>query len=336
MADNVITLSHGNGGRRSHELISGLFVPGLGHSELAKLMDAACLSLNGANIAFTTDSHVISPIFFPGGDIGRLSVNGTANDLAVMGARPLYLSCALIIEEGFEMEKLKSIIQSISHAARDAGVEIVAGDTKVVEKGAADGIYINTSGIGVLMDHAPKGILSIQPGDAVIVSGTMGDHGAAVYAARESLLANDALQSDCACIFPLIQQAMSVCQDIRIMRDPTRGGLSSTLNEFVMDQPFGIEIDEKAVPVKASVRVICELLGFDPFHLANEGKVVLVVAQDDAQKTLEAMRSCLLGQAAAVIGRITDRYPGKVVVKTPVGGERIMDMIVEDPFPRIC
>jgi hydrogenase expression/formation protein HypE len=336
MTGKTITLSHGNGGRRSHELISTLFVPALGHPELVKLSDAACLSINDANIAFTTDSHVISPIFFPGGDIGKLAVTGTVNDLAVMGATPLYLSCGLIIEEGFELEKLEHIIRSMSDTARNADVHVVTGDTKVVEKGAADGIYINTSGIGMLSERAPRGLSSIEVGDAVIVSGSMGDHGAAVYAQRESLLVNVALQSDCASVFPIIEQAMKVCNSIRIMRDPTRGGLSSTLNEFVMDQCFGIDIDESAVPVKDPVRAICELLGFDPFNLANEGKVVMVTPYENAEKIIDAMRLFSLGSEASVIGRVTDRYPGKVCIKTVVGGERIMDMIVEEPFPRIC
>jgi hydrogenase expression/formation protein HypE len=336
MPGKMITLSHGNGGRRSHELISQFFIPALGHPELSRLADAACLSINGANIAFTTDSHVISPIFFPGGDIGRLAVTGTVNDLAVMGAKPLYLSCGLIIEEGFEMEKLERIIGSMSDTAKDAGVHIVTGDTKVVEKGAADGIYINTSGIGLLSEKAPRGVSRIATGDAVIVSGSMGDHGAAIYAARESLLSNEALQSDCACIFPIIETAMEACSDIRIMRDPTRGGLSSTLNEFVMDQSFGIEIDESAVPVKDPVLAICELLGFDPFNLANEGKVVVVAPEENAKKIIHAMRSSPLGAEASIIGRVTDRHPGRVVIQTVVGGERIMDMIVDEPFPRIC
>jgi hydrogenase expression/formation protein HypE len=336
MTGKKITLSHGNGGRRSHELISTLFVPTLGHPELAKFADAACLSVNGTKIAFTTDSHVISPIFFSGGDIGKLAVTGTANDLAVMGARPLYLSCGLIIEEGFEIKQLERIIRSMSDTAKDAGVHIVAGDTKVVEKGAADGIYINTSGIGSLSEGAPKGLSSIAVGDAVIISGSVGDHGAAVYAQRESLLVKALLQSDCACVFPLIERAMNACDAIRIMRDPTRGGLSTTLNEFVLDQRFGIEIDETAVPVKDPVRAICELLGFDPFNLANEGKVVLVAPKDMAEMIVCAMQSSPLGKDAAVIGQVTDRYPGKVCMKTVVGGERIVDMIVEEPFPRIC
>jgi hydrogenase expression/formation protein HypE len=336
MTGKTITLSHGNGGKRSHELISTLFAPTLGHPELAKFADAACLSVNGANIAFTTDSHVISPIFFPGGDIGKLSVTGTANDLAVMGARPLYLSCGLIIEEGFEMEKLARIIRSMSDAAKDAGVHMVAGDTKVVEKGAADGIYINTSGIGILSDKAPKGLFTVQVGDAVIVSGSIGDHGAAVYAEREALLVKASLQSDCASVYPLIERAINACDSIRIIRDPTRGGLSTTLNEFVWGQSFGIDIDESVVPVKESVAAICELLGFDPLNLANEGKVVLVAPDEKAKKIVEVMQSSPLGADAAVIGRVTDRYPGKVCMKTMVGGERIVDMIVEEPFPRIC
>lgn len=336
MSGKKITLAHGNGGKLSHELISSLFVPELGHPELGKLADAACISINGANLAFTTDSHVISPIFFPGGDIGKLAVTGTANDLAVMGAAPVYLSCGLIIEEGFEIENLKKIIRSISDTARSAGVHVVTGDTKVVEKGAADGIFINTSGIGILSENAPKGADAIQVGDAVILSGSIGDHGAAVYAARENLLLKTPLQSDCACVFSIVEKSMSVCTDIRVMRDPTRGGLSTTLNEFTLERNFGIEIDEAAIPMKEPVLAICELLGFDPMHLANEGKVVMVVPEGSAGAVLESIKSCSMGTEAAVIGRIIGKYPGKVCMKTVVGGERIIDMLVEDPFPRIC
>jgi hydrogenase expression/formation protein HypE len=336
MSEQKITLAHGNGGKLSHELISALLVPELGHPELSKLADAACISINGANLAFTTDSHVISPIFFPGGDIGKLAVTGTANDLAVMGARPVYLSCGLIIEEGFEIQNLKKIIRSMSEVAKSAGVHVVTGDTKVVEKGAADGIFINTSGIGILLENAPKGTDAIQVGDAIILSGSIGDHGASVYAARENLLLKTPLESDCACVFPMVEKAMAACGNIRIMRDPTRGGLSTTLNEFVVGRHFGIEIDETAIPVKEPVMAICELLGFDPMHLANEGKVLMVVPEDSTEVVLKAIKSYPMGAGAALIGRITDKYPGKVCMKTVVGGDRIIDMLVEDPFPRIC
>lgn len=336
MSGKTITLAHGNGGKLSHELISALFVSELGHPELSKLADAACISINGVNLAFTTDSHVISPIFFPGGDIGKLAVTGTANDLAVMGAAPVYLSCGLIIEEGFEIEKLKKIIRSMSDTAKSTGVHVVTGDTKVVEKGAADGIFINTSGIGILSENAPNGADAIQVGDAIVLSGSIGDHGAAVYSARENLLLKTSLESDCACVFPIVEKAMAACSNIRIMRDPTRGGLSTTLNEFAVGRHFGIEIDETAIPVKEPVMAICELLGFDPMHLANEGKVVMVVPEDSAGAVLEAIKSRPMGTEAAVIGRVIGKYPGKVCMKTVVGGERIIDMLVEDPFPRIC
>jgi hydrogenase expression/formation protein HypE len=336
MMKKTITLACGNGGKLTHEIITSIFIPAFNNPELGELADSACVSVGGEKIAFTTDSHVISPIFFPGGDIGKLAVAGTVNDLAVMGAKPLYLSCGLIIEEGFGVDDLRKIVQSMSTTAKEAGVHIVTGDTKVVEKGAADGIFINTSGIGLLSDKAPKGMKSIQTGDAVILSGSLGDHGVAIYSKRENLLLKNPLKSDCAMILSLVEKAMAVCDSIRIMRDPTRGGLATTLNEFVSEQAFGIEIVEENIPVKEAVMAVCELLGFDPLYMANEGKVVMVVPAESADTVIKALKTDPLGRESAVIGQVTEQYPGKISMRTFVGGERIIDMLINDPFPRIC
>jgi hydrogenase expression/formation protein HypE len=336
MLGKTITLAHGNGGKYSHEIISSLFVKAFDNSALTELTDAALISADHAKLAFTTDSHVVSPIFFPGGDIGKLAVSGTINDLAVMGAKPLYLSCGFIIEEGFGIDDLQRIVQSMSNTANEIGVKIVTGDTKVVEKGAADGIFINTSGIGVMLENAPQGIATVQVGDAVILSGSLGDHGISIYAEREKLLLRSPLESDCAIVLSLVEAAIDICHSIRIMRDPTRGGLATTLNEFVMGRAFGIEINEEAIPVKEPVQAVCEMLGFDPLYIANEGKVVMIVPSDSADDVVCALQEKPMGKSAKVIGQVTDRFKGKVCMKTLVGGERIIDMLIDDPFPRIC
>jgi hydrogenase expression/formation protein HypE len=336
MIKSPITLACGNGGKLTHEIISSVFVPAFNNPELNELADSACVSVAGQRIAFTTDSHVISPIFFPGGDIGKLAVAGTINDLAVVGAQPLFLSCGFIIEEGFGVDNLQKIVQSMADTAGEAGVHIVTGDTKVVEKGAADGIFINTAGIGLLSKAAPKGIRSIQAGDAVILSGSLGDHGVAIYAEREKLLLKNPLNSDCASILSLAEKAMQVCDSIRIMRDPTRGGLATTLNEIVSAQTFGMEIVEDDIPVKEPVRAVCEMLGFDPLYMPNEGKVVMVVPEKSAETVINAIKTDPLGRMATIIGRVTDQYPGRLSMRTFVGGERIIDMLIDDPFPRIC
>ncbi|HAR42533.1 MAG TPA: hydrogenase expression/formation protein HypE [Bdellovibrionales bacterium] len=341
-----ITLAHGNGGKLTHDLIRSMFVTAfsaealsaeaLSNDALSELADSARLKLPEGEIVFTTDSHVVNPLFFPGGDIGKLAVCGTLNDLAVMGAKPLYLSCALIIEEGFETALLKKIIDSMAEAARQNGVRIVTGDTKVVEKGAADKLFINTAGIGVVLPGAPKGLKSFQAGDAVLVSGSLGDHGIAIYAGREGISLQTDLQSDCACIFPLVEIALKICPELRIMRDPTRGGLATTLNEFVQGGRFGIELDERSLPIRDEVRGVCEILGFDPLYVANEGKLVLVLPQTSAPAVLEALKLHPLGRKAAAIGRLTERAPGRVYLKTDIGGERVLDMLVGDMLPRIC
>ncbi|MCM2323381.1 MAG: hydrogenase expression/formation protein HypE [Oligoflexia bacterium] len=334
--EKTITLAHGNGGKLTHELISSLFLPAFRNPALEAGADSALLELPPGRVVFTTDSHVVTPLFFPGGDIGKLAVNGTVNDLAVMGARPLYLSCGFIIEDGFAFSELERVTRSMAEAAREAGVQIVTGDTKVVEKGAVDGLFVNTSGVGVLRSDAPAGVASIRPGDAVILSGTIGDHGMAIYAGREGIELQTSLQSDCAAITPLVELALSASAGIRVMRDPTRGGLATTLNEFTSRRPFGIELDERALPVREEVRGVCELLGFDPLFVANEGKLVLIASPDSAEAVVEALRGHALGREAAIIGRVTERAPGRVYLRTLVGGERILDMLTGDMLPRIC
>ena len=334
--DSRISLAHGNGGKLTHDLIGSMFLGNFQNEALSELADSARLKLPPGDIVFTTDSHVVNPIVFPGGDIGKLSVCGTLNDLAVMGAKPLYLSCGLIIEEGFETALLRKIIESMAQAARQNEIRIVTGDTKVVEKGAADQLFINTAGIGTLLPNAPRGIAAFEPGDAVIVTGTLGDHAIAIYAGREGISLSTELVSDCACIFPLVEIAMKHCPAIRIMRDPTRGGLATTLNEFVRESRFGIELDERALPVRDEVRGVCEILGFDPLYLANEGKLVLVLPRDSVQTVLAALRAHPLGRDAAVIGQISKRAPGRVFMQTHIGGQRVLDMLVGDMLPRIC
>lgn len=332
----TITIAHGNGGRLTQNLVESLFLPHFDSPELNELSDGARIRLEGNHHILTTDSHVVRPLFFPGGDIGSLAVNGTVNDLAVSGARPLYLSAGFIIEEGFPGEDLRRIVASMAAAARQAGVRIVTGDTKVVERGAADGLYINTAGVGELRDDAPAGMGSVEEGYAVLLSGTIGDHGMAIYSIREGMDFKSDLVSDSAAITPLADLALRASRRIAVMRDPTRGGLATTLNEFTSGRDFTIEIDEDAIPVRRQVRGLCEILGFDPLHVANEGKLVLLVHPDDAKQVLSAMRTHPLGAEAAIIGRVTKRMAGRVVLKTTIGGERLLDMLTGDMLPRIC
>ncbi|MGK5086477.1 hydrogenase expression/formation protein HypE [Bdellovibrionota bacterium FG-2] len=341
MTQDTVTLAHGNGGKLTHELISKVFLQAFDSPELRVMADAACLPPFGAQdrLVFTTDSHVVTPLFFSGGDIGILSVTGTLNDLAVMGARPLYLSVGFIIEEGFPLSELKRVVASMALAAQEGAVRIVTGDTKVVEKGAADGLFINTAGIGVLLENSPN--LKAQPTplettDAVILSGSLGDHGIAVYSLRKGIDFKTALPSDCAQIFPLVKAALAVCPDIRIMRDPTRGGLATTLNEFVAGRSVGLELFEAKIPLKNEVRGACELLGFDPLYLANEGKLVLVVPHAYANAVCEALREFPIGREASIVGRITSQNPGKVVLRTHLDSSRILDMLSGEMLPRIC
>ena len=331
----LVTLAHGAGGRLSHRLVKG-FERIFDNPILAPLSDAAVFDLPGGRLAFTTDSHVISPVFFPGGDIGRLSVFGTVNDLAVMGAQPLYLSCGLIIEEGFSLDDLQRIVRSLAQAAQEAGVSIITGDSKVVERGKGDGIFINTAGLGRfaagedLCGEAP------EPGDQILITGTLGDHAAAIMNAREGLRFDTALVSDCAPISDMILTLLRNCRGIKWMRDPTRGGLAAALNEFAENLTCGVELEESVLPVKPAVRSICELLGFDPLHLANEGKAVIVVRGKDAEKAISLLREQELGQDAAIIGRIVEKPSGCVILRTLIGGLRVIDLPAGDLLPRIC
>jgi hydrogenase expression/formation protein HypE len=318
-----------------HDLIKKSFVSTLSNPILEKLDDSAVFDLNG-RLAFTTDSYVVSPIFFPGGDIGKLAVCGTVNDLSMTGARPLYLSLSFIIEEGLLTADLEKIVNSISQAATEAGVKIVTGDTKVVNKGSADRLFINTSGVGVV----PRGVdisgANARPGDKVILSGTLGDHGIAVVSQREGLRFQVPVPSDCAPLNKMVAEMLATGAEIHCLRDPTRGGLATTLNEFAQQSRVGIRLDELSLPVNPAVLGACELLGFDPLYVANEGKLVAVVAPNDADRVLAAMKKNQYGQKAVIIGEVIKEHPGRVVLKTRLGASRIVDVLVGELLPRIC
>lgn len=331
--DEIITLDYGSGGKKTSRLIENIIVPAFSNPALNALGDGAVLPGAG-EIAFSTDSFVVDPIFFPGGDIGKLSVCGTVNDLAMCGAEPKYLSCAFIIEEGLESEELKKIVESIRDAARSAGVQIVTGDTKVVERGRGDKIYINTAGIGVMKypGLSPK---NIRPGDKVIVSGTVGDHGTAVMLARNGMMQGE-LKSDCAALNGLADAILSLGAQVRVLRDPTRGGVATTLNEFTEGTALSIELEEEQIPVRPQVRAACDMLGLEPLYCANEGKLLAVVAPEDTERVLARMRELPEGADAAVIGTVSDRHPGRVVMKTAFGGTRILQKLAGAQLPRIC
>ena len=335
MKDETILLAHGSGSRLSHDLIEKYLLPPLTNPLLARLDDSAVFDLSG-RLAFTTDSYVVSPIFVPGGDIGKLAVCGTINDLSMSGAMPLYLSLSLIIEEGLTLSELKKVVSSIKAAAEEAGVKIVTGDTKVVNRGSADKLFINTSGIGII----PKGIdisgANAKVGDKIILSGTIGDHGIAVVSQREGLKFSVPVKSDCAPLNKLVSQMLQASPLIHCLRDPTRGGLATTLNEFAKQSGVGISIEEEKIPVRDAVRAACELLGFDPLYVANEGKLVAVVAPNDAGKILAKMKRNRYGADAAIIGEVTDEHKGKVIMKTRLGASRIVDMLSGELLPRIC
>lgn len=335
MRDETILLAHGSGGRLMHELIREVFRRELSNPFLDDLGDAAVLPRQNGRLALTTDSYVVRPIFFPGGDIGKLAVWGTVNDLSMVGARPLYLTIGFILEEGLPLGDLRRIVRSAAQAAREAGVAIVAGDTKVVDRGAADQVFINTAGVGVIPEGVALSPEHIRPGDAVLVSGTVGDHGIAVMAQREGLGLNTPLVSDCA---PLngLAEAVLACGGVRVMRDPTRGGLATTLVELARAGGVGLEIEEHAVPVNDAVRGACELLGLDPLYVANEGKLVAIVAAECAEATLTALRSHPLGRDARVIGHATQTNAGRVILRTILGVSRVVEMLTGEQLPRIC
>ena len=334
MNDRIL-LAHGSGGKLSHDLVEDSFVSVLGNPILNTLEDSAVLELSG-RLAFTTDSYVVSPIFFPGGDIGKLAVCGTVNDLSMSGATPLYLSLSLIIEEGLLIADLKKIIASIQHTATEAGVKIVTGDTKVVNKGSVDKLFINTSGVGVVPLGIDISAANARPGDKIIVSGTLGDHGIAVLSQREGLEFNVPVPSDCAPLNRLVAEMLEASTNIHCLRDPTRGGLATTLNEFARRSGAGINLDEGNIPVKKAVASACELLGFDPLYVANEGKLVAIVAPEDTDNVLAKMKQNRYGREAAIIGEVVKEHPQRVVVKTRLGASRIIGMLVDELLPRIC
>jgi hydrogenase expression/formation protein HypE len=335
MNDETILLAHGSGSRLSHELIEKNFLPPLANPLLAKLDDSAVFDLSG-RLAFTTDSYVVNPIFFPGGDIGKLAVCGTINDLAMSGAAPLHLSLALIIEEGFTLSELTRIVKSIKAAAEEADVNIVTGDTKIVNRGSVDRLFINTAGIGVVPPGVDISGANAKIGDKIILSGTIGDHGIAVMSQREGLKFSVPVKSDCAPLNKLVSQMLEASSQINCLRDPTRGGLATTLNELAKQSRVGIRIEEDKIPVRDGVRAACELLGFDPLYVANEGKLVAIVTADDAQKVLSKMKRNRYGADASIIGEVTVEHKGKVIMRTRLGASRIVDMLSGELLPRIC
>ena len=356
MSDQIL-LAHGSGGQLSHELVERLFLKYFNNPVLAQLDDAAVVRGRmedgewrlevggwklegggaGVRLAFTTDSYVVDPIFFPGGDIGKLAVCGTVNDLAMSGAAPLYLSAGFILEEGLPLADLERVVASMAATARAAGVQIVTGDTKVVERGKADKLFINTAGIGTVPAGVELGSARVQPGDAVILSGTVGDHGVTIMSQREGLRFDAPLVSDCAPLHRLVASLLEVApQALHCLRDPTRGGLATVLNEVAGKSGVGIEIEECAVPVRDAVRAVCELLGLDPLYAANEGKLVAFVASPVAHEMLAVMRAHEYGQEAAIVGRVTGEHGGRVVLRTTLGARRILDMLAGEQLPRIC
>ncbi len=331
--EDIITLDYGSGGKKSSRLIEKLILPRLFNPALGALGDGAIVE-GGERLAFSTDSFVVDPLFFPGGDIGKLAVCGTVNDLCMCGAEPRYLSCSLIIEEGFSLASLEKIIDSMAAQCEKARVQVITGDTKVVEKGRGDGIYINTAGIG-FMKYPGLSPKNIREGDSVIVSGSVGDHGTAVMLSRSGMMQGD-ISSDCASLRELTERMFLVSGKIRALRDPTRGGLATTLNEFIEGGELGIELEEELIPVRPQVRAACEMLGLDPLYCANEGKLLAVAAPEDTEKLLEAMRQTPEGKDAVLIGRVTREHPGTLTIKTALGGRRILQKLTGAQLPRIC
>ena len=332
---DTVVLGHGSGGRLSHDFINRLFLPELGKAAPRALDDSAVLNINGQRLALTTDSHVVSPLFFPGGDIGRLAVCGTVNDLAMAGAKPLALTSGFVIEEGLSFELLQRVVQSMRDAAAEAGVFIAAGDTKVVQKGGADKLFINTSGVGLVPEGVDISGSQAREGDLVIVSGPIGDHGIAVLSAREGLGFETDLRSDVAPLNHLVAAMLGAGQ-VHVLRDPTRGGVATTLNEIAGQSGVGIELDEPSLPVRPQVRAACEMLGFDPLYVANEGKLLAIVRPEDAASILAAMRRERYGGEAAIIGKVIRSPRPQVRIKTAIGGTRLVDMLPGEMLPRIC
>lgn len=333
--NKTILLAQGSGGRLSHELIEKVLVPAIANPLLEQMDDSAVFPVEG-RLAFTTDSYVVNPLFFPGGDIGRLAVCGTVNDLSMSGARPLYLSLALIIEEGLAVEDLENIMKSIRQAADEAGVAIATGDTKVVNKGSADKLFITTAGVGIVPSGITISGANARPGDKVILSGPVGNHGIAVLSSREGLQFSSPVKSDCAPLNAMVARMLEVSRTIRCLRDPTRGGLATTLNELARQSNVGIRIYEDAIPVDEAVRGACEMLGFDPLYVANEGKLIAIVNADESDIIIDAIKKDKYGQEAAVIGEVTEDHRARVTMKTAIGATRIVDMLTGELLPRIC
>jgi hydrogenase expression/formation protein HypE len=332
--DEIISLAYGNGGKKTSELINELLLPYINNEYLGTLGDGAILNIKN-RLAFSTDSFVIDPYIFPGGDIGKLSVCGTVNDLLMCGSIPRFLSLAFIIEEGFKLKDLETIIKSIAETCKSAGVKIVTGDTKVVDKGHGHGIYINTSGIGELVEGVKLSKERIVPGDKVILTGSCGNHGISILCKREEFLESDIL-SDCACLNQIVYEILNFKEQVRILRDPTRGGIATTLNEFVEGSNMSIELNSESIPIDGEVEAACKLLGLDPLYSANEGKALAIVQADVADELVEKLRKIPQSHNAAVIGEVVDYAEGKVIIKNPFGGKRILDKLSQDILPRIC
>ena len=336
MTTDKILLDHGSGGKISHSLTKDMLLPVFNNPILAELNDGAIFNLEGLRLAFSTDSYTVDPIFFPGGNIGDLAINGTVNDIAMCGGDPLYLSAGLIMEEGFPLEDLESILHSMGQAAEKACVTVVTGDTKVVPKGTADKIFINTSGIGLIPEDVNVASNNAKVGDQIILSGTIADHGISILTQREGLSFETSLQSDSAALNHLVSKMFAKSTEIHVLRDPTRGGVGTALNEIAEKSTIGIEIIEEKIPLKAEVTGACELLGFDPLYLANEGKLLAFVSPNHTDAVLKAIQSDPFGTDAAVIGRVVNDNPGKVFMQTRIGGKRIVDMLAGEQLPRIC
>lgn len=334
----TVVIGHGSGGQMTQDLIRNIFQSRIGNPILAEGNDAARLSFDekSGQLAVSTDSHVVSPLFYPGGDIGRLAVCGTVNDVAMLGAKPAFLTAGFILEEGFPMESLHKIVDSMAEACQEAEVQIVAGDTKVVEKGKADGLFINTAGLGLIPDGQPIGGQFAKPGDAVLISGSLGDHGIAILQARGDLGFESQIQSDVAPLNHMLEALLNEVPDMHVLRDPTRGGLATSLKEIACQSQVSIHLDEESIPITEDVQVACEMLGFDPLYLANEGKVIVILPEKFADKALNILRSSPYGTMATRIGSISSEDPGMILLKTPYGTTRILDLLAGEILPRIC
>ncbi|OQW99406.1 MAG: hydrogenase expression/formation protein HypE [Desulfobacteraceae bacterium A6] len=336
MKTDRILLDHGSGGKISHSLTMDIMLPVFDNPMLSKLNDGAILNIGGKKFAFSTDTYVVDPIFFPGGNIGELAIYGTVNDIAMCGGSPLYLSVGLVIEEGFLISDLERIIKSMGAAAEKAGIKVVTGDTKVVPKGAVDKIFINTSGIGLIPDNVDVGCDKAVPGDKIILSGTIADHGITILTQREGMTFISSVRSDAAPLNHMVEKIFSSSKNIHVLRDPTRGGVGTSLNEIAEKSNAGIKIYENKIPVKNEVKGICELLGFDPLYIANEGKLLAFVSPEDADMVLSAVREDEFGKDACIIGEVVSGHPGKVFLETGIGGVRMVDMLTGEQLPRIC